>query len=235
MATIYLIRHGQASFGAENYDQLSELGQRQATVTGEYLRDCGITLDAAYSGDLSRQRETTSLALASQPNAVPHHIDARFNEVDNDGQLKYLLPEVLKINPAIAALVEKGLSESKDYQKVIDAVFNYWVSPQCNEPAIQSWESYSSDAQAALQAVMDTEGSGKTIGVFASGGTIATLVAQILGLPGEGTYQLYEPIMNCSVTQIFYNGPKVSLSYFNDSSFLRVLGQQRSESLITYR
>lgn len=235
MATIYLIRHGQASFGAENYDELSELGRRQATVTGEYLRDCGITLDAAYSGDLSRQRETASLALASQPKPVAHHIDARFNEIDNDAQIKYLLPQVLKINPAIQKLVDKGLSESKDYQKVIDAVFNYWVSPECDEPAIQSWESYSTDARDALQAVMDAEGSGKTIGIFTSGGTLATLVAQILGLPGSGTYQLYEPIINCSVTQVFYNGAKVSLSYFNDSSFLRVLGQQRGESLITYR
>lgn len=235
MATIYLIRHGQASFGADNYDELSELGRRQAVITGEYLRDCGITLDAAYSGDLSRQRETASLALASQPVPVAHHIDPRFNEIQNDEQIEHLLPQVTKTNPAIQALVDKGLSDSKDYQKVIDAVFNYWVSEHCNEPAIQSWDSYSSNARAALRQVMDTHGSGKTIGVFASGGTIATLVAQILGVPGAGTYQFYEPIINCSVTQIFYNGSKVSLSYFNDSSFLRVLGQQRSESLITYR
>ena len=67
MATIYLIRHGQASFGAANYDQLSELGQRQADATGEYLARLGIALDAAYSGDLSRQRETCQRVLASQP------------------------------------------------------------------------------------------------------------------------------------------------------------------------
>jgi len=235
MATIYLIRHGQASFGAENYDELSDLGRRQAQVTGEYLRDCGIQLDAAYSGDLSRQRETAQLALASQKESVPHHIDARFNEVRNDEQIEYLLPEVVKTNPAIEALVEKGLSASKDYQKVIDAVFNYWVSDQCNEPAIQRWADFSGDARQALSDVMAEQGSGKTIGIFTSGGTLATLVAQVLGLPGEGTYQLYEPVTNCSITQLFYNSSKVSLSYYNDSSFLRVLGQQRGESLISYR
>ncbi|MCH1491392.1 MAG: histidine phosphatase family protein, partial [Luminiphilus sp.] len=32
MASIYLIRHGQASFGSDNYDQLSPVGQRQADV-----------------------------------------------------------------------------------------------------------------------------------------------------------------------------------------------------------
>ena len=104
MATIYLIRHGQASFGSDNYDQLSDLGRRQATLMGEFLRDTGIVLDAAYSGDLSRQRETAQLALASQPGEVSHTIDARFNEIQNDEQIEYLLPEVVKRNPAIQAL-----------------------------------------------------------------------------------------------------------------------------------
>ena len=58
MATIYLFRHGQASFGAADYDRLSPLGERQATLLGHYLRDSGIVLDAAFSGDLLRQRQT---------------------------------------------------------------------------------------------------------------------------------------------------------------------------------
>ena len=112
MATIYLVRHGQASFGAENYDQLSAMGQQQARVVGQYFRDCGIHLDAAYSGDLWRQRETAELALASQPTPVPHQIDPRFNEIQNEEQLRYLMPEVLERNPAVQALVDKGLSSS---------------------------------------------------------------------------------------------------------------------------
>ena len=32
MASLYLIRHGQASFGSDHYDQLSPLGQRQADL-----------------------------------------------------------------------------------------------------------------------------------------------------------------------------------------------------------
>jgi broad specificity phosphatase PhoE len=235
MATIYVVRHGQASFGAENYDQLSELGYRQAGVVGDYFRDHGIHFDAVYSGDLSRQRETARLAIASQPNVVPHHIDARFNEIQNDEQLKCLLPEVIQNNPAVKALVDKGLSSSKDYQKVIDAVFNHWVSPACNDTRIQSWAEYSGDVRQAMLDVMQSQGGGKTIGIFTSGGTLATMVAQVLGLSGEQTYQLYEPIFNCSVTQLFYNGAKVSLSYFNDCSFLRVLGQARGENLLTYR
>lgn len=236
MATIYLIRHGQASFGAENYDKLSELGCRQAQVVGEYLRDTGIHFDAVYSGDLSRQRETARLAIASQPQEIPHKIDPRFNEIQNEEQLKYLMPEVIKINPAVQALVEKGLGSSKDYQKVIDAVFNYWVSPVCDDPRLQSWADFSGGARQAMADVIQEQGGGKTVGIFTSGGTLATIVAQVLGLGPEKTYQLYEPIFNCSVTQLFYNSAqKVSLSYFNDCSFFRVLGAQQNETLLSYR
>jgi broad specificity phosphatase PhoE len=235
MATIYLFRHGQASFGSDDYDRLSPLGERQAALLGHYLHDSGIILDAAFSGDLLRQRQTARLAIASQPGEVPHQIEPRFNEIDNDQQLKYLLPEVMKTNPALRKLVDGGLSSSKDYQKVIDAVFNHWVSPQCSEPRIQSWADYSGGVRAALQELMASQGSGKTLGIFTSGGTIATMVAQVLGLSGEQTYQFYEPIFNCSVTQIFYSGSKTSLSYFNDRSWLQLAGAKTAENLVTYR
>jgi broad specificity phosphatase PhoE len=235
MATIYLVRHGQASFGAENYDELSALGRKQAQVTGDFFRSTGVVFDAVYSGDLSRQRETASLVIANQEKAVPHHIDSRFNEIQNDEQLKYLMPEVIKHNPSMRALMEKGLNSSKDYQKAIGAVFNYWVSPACNDTRIQSWADYSGDSRDALASVMQSQGAGKIVGIFASGGTVATLVAQVLGHGGEHTYRFYEPMFNCSVTQLFYSGDKVSLSSFNDCSFLRVIGAQQGENLLTYR
>ncbi|MCP4212273.1 MAG: histidine phosphatase family protein [Halieaceae bacterium] len=235
MATIYLVRHGQASFGAENYDKLSDLGCRQAQVTGAYFRDTGVVFDAVYSGDLSRQRETARLAIASQPAEITHHIDPRFNEIENDEQVKYLVPEVVKTNPEIQALVDRGLSSGKDYQKVIEAVFNYWVSPACTDTRLASWADYSLGVREALADVIREQGAGKTVGIFASGGTLATIVADVLGLGGDETYQFYEPVFNCSVTQLFYNRSKVSLSYYNDCSFLRVLGAQQDENLVTYR
>jgi broad specificity phosphatase PhoE len=235
MASIYVIRHGQASFGAANYDKLSDLGCRQAEVLGHYLRDCNIHFDAVYSGDLQRQRKTAELAIASQPESVQHHIDPRFNEVRNDEQLEVLVPQLLKTDAAIKALMDRGLSSSKDYQKVIEAVFNYWVSPACKTPGIQSWDDYSSDVRAALAAVIQAQGSGKTVGIFTSGGTIATIVSQVLGLGGDNAYAFYEPVINCSVTRLFYNASKVSLSYFNDHSFLDVLGSQNGEALLSYR
>ncbi|MEM1187942.1 MAG: histidine phosphatase family protein [Pseudomonadota bacterium] len=235
MAAIYLIRHGQASFGSDNYDRLSELGQRQAKLTGEYLASTGLRFDAAYCGRLERQRHTGELALAAQPEAPDLQTDARLDEVRNDEHLEYLLPKVLEQKPDLQAIVDAGLGSSKRFQKVIDAVFNYWVSPECDEPAIQSWEEYSSNVRGVLNHIVSTQGAGKTSAVFTSGGTIAVMVAAVLGLPGAKTYQLYEPVFNCSVTELFYSRDRVSLSYFNDCSFLRQLSVQHGENLVSYR
>lgn len=234
MATIYLVRHGQASFGAANYDQLSELGTRQAEATGEYFARAGIVLDAAYSGDLLRQVDTGERVLKQQGRKVDLVVDARFNELNNDEQVRQLAPVLSESDPGFAELL-KHLDSSKDYQKVIRAVFNYWVSHDCSAYGIQSWEDYASGAVAALREVMAAQGSGRTTAIFTSGGTIATLVTHALGLPASHVYDFYEPVFNCSVTQLFYSGNKLSLSYFNDRSFLQLLGLERDENLLSYR
>ena len=92
MASLYLIRHGQASFGSDHYDQLSPLGQRQADLSGQFFADIGLHFGQAVSGDLSRQRETGERVLKAQPRPPEQRIDPRLNEVDNEGQIAALLP-----------------------------------------------------------------------------------------------------------------------------------------------
>ncbi|MEE4277532.1 MAG: histidine phosphatase family protein [Halieaceae bacterium] len=235
MASIYLIRHGQASFGSENYDRLSALGETQAELIGAHLARTGVRFDAAYSGTLERQRRTATLALQAQEDAPALQIDERLDEVRNDEHLEYLLPRVLEKRPELQELIDAGLNSSKRFQKIIEAVFNYWVSPECTEEAIQSWEDYSSGVQSMLRDIINAQGAGRSTAVFTSGGTIAVFVAAVLGLPGSRTYQFYEPVFNCSITQLFYSRDRVSLSYFNDCGFLRQLSAERGEQLVTYR
>lgn len=235
MASIYLIRHGQASFGAENYDQLSSLGQRQADVTGQFFATIGQQFDAAFSGSLSRQRETGERVLASLSHRPELTIDERFNEIDNDAQVNALLPELCAKDSELAALVARDTKSSKDYQKIIDAVFNAWVSPDCNASGLVAWPDYRDGVKAALADIMRTVGSGKDTAVFTSGGTIATAVGLVAGVTHDGFYQFYEPVMNCSVTRFIYSAQRVSLSNFNDVAHLQLLGAQLGEALVTYR
>ena len=55
MGILYLVRHGQASFGAADYDRLSELGTRQCTRLGQWWRSRGVQFDAVLTGTLKRQ------------------------------------------------------------------------------------------------------------------------------------------------------------------------------------
>ena len=59
MTDIYLVRHGQASFGKANYDKLSPLGGQQAHWLGEYFKQRDIVFDEVLSGDMVRHHETT--------------------------------------------------------------------------------------------------------------------------------------------------------------------------------
>ena len=71
MGTLYLVRHGQASFGADDYDQLSERGQAQAVRLGEYWRERGLKFDAVYAGTLKRHQQTLAGIVQGLQSAAP--------------------------------------------------------------------------------------------------------------------------------------------------------------------
>ena len=235
MADLLIIRHGQASFGADNYDQLSTLGQRQADLTGEFLSQSGVHFSAAFSGDLSRQRETGERILAQLEDAPSLVIDPRLNEVQTDEQIAVMTPLLCEQDPRFATLLADMNKDSKSFQKIIETVFNYWVSPNCQVAGIQSWQDYSAGVVSAFEAARASAESGSTSAIFTSGGTIATLVGHVLGLSADRVYEFYEPVFNCSITRLIFNSRKCSLSTFNDVSHLQLMGAQRGERLVTYR
>ena len=235
MANLFIIRHGQASFGADNYDQLSPLGQRQADLTGKFLCQIGTRFSAAYSGDLSRQLETGRRVLDQLEDSPELAIDPRFNEVQTDEQIEVMMPILVERDPRFTDLVAAMDTDTKSFQKIIEAVFNYWVSPDCDISGIQSWVDYSGGVVSAFEAAMASAQSGTDTAIFTSGGTIATLVGHVLKLTSDRVYEFYEPVFNCSITRIIFNSKKCSLSTFNDVGHLHLISAQLQERLVTYR
>lgn len=235
MANLLIVRHGQASFGAENYDQLSPLGQRQADLTGEFLRKMDTRFSAAYSGDLSRQRETGQRVLAQLEQAPDLIIDPRFNEVQTDKQIEVMMPLLIQRDARFADLVAAMDTDTKSFQKIIETVFNYWVSPECDVSGIQSWKDYHGGVVSAFEGAMASAVSGSDTAIFTSGGTIATIVGHVLKLTSDRVYEFYEPVFNCSITRIIFNSRKCSLSTFNDVGHLHLMSAQLNERLVTYR
>ncbi|MGI9292781.1 MAG: histidine phosphatase family protein [Pseudomonadales bacterium] len=240
MASIYLIRHGQASFGTDDYDRLSDLGHQQAQLLGQYLFTTGVKIDGLYAGSLRRQQETANGITAiftGQGMQLPELVtDPRLDEIDNEGQVRVLAPIIAEHEPAVADLLEQARSSSKHYQKLLEKVFRYWQMLPKPLHGQESWPMFQTRTQAAMFAVIKQQGAGKDSLMVTSGGVIATLSAWVLALPDSAVYQFYEPLLNASITRVMYNRDKMSLSYFNDHSFLALLGAQTElGNAVTYR
>ena len=61
MSKLVLVRHGQASFFSDDYDRLSEMGERQSRALAEYWLKSGVAFDEVYTGTLVRQKRTAEV------------------------------------------------------------------------------------------------------------------------------------------------------------------------------
>ena len=75
MSAIHLIRHGQASFGADDYDLLSALGERQARLLGESLAGISGRVAVAASGAWRDGVFVAELRLVETPHTVVVELD----------------------------------------------------------------------------------------------------------------------------------------------------------------
>jgi len=232
MSVIYLIRHGQASFGTDNYDQLSALGREQSSILGRYFAGLGEPIDRIYTGSLARQRATAQLiADALAPQAPPLTIEPAFDEYHSEAILSAFASSLTP-----AQLAEAGWpglqTDRRRFQFFLERAARAWVEAQIEAAGMVPWRSFHGRIIAALENIMRTEGRAKTLLVSTSGGVIGTIVAHVLGLANHIGIELNWAVHNASITRLIYSADKVSLSMFNG---LPHLDQDGRRQLITYR
>ena len=101
MGTLYLVRHGQASFGADDYDQLSDLGRRQSVRLGQYLRERygdGLRFNAVLTGTASAHSDihlhlfsdsAEAVSLRLEERGVPHETLERRLRFERDRSVTF--------------------------------------------------------------------------------------------------------------------------------------------------
>src|ERR1700758_3757423 len=148
MGRLYLIRHAQASFLSQNYDQLSKLGEKQARLLGEYWARRNVVFDRVSSGPALRHRHTAQLVSDAYRKAgrdfpLPTIAD-EFDEFQGEAVLSESLPELLRNSPRIREWHNALESSSDDvtkranFQRLFEAVISMWVSGAI-APAAESW------------------------------------------------------------------------------------------------
>ncbi|MBI1350350.1 MAG: histidine phosphatase family protein [Actinomycetales bacterium] len=208
MPVIYLLRHGQASFGTDDYDVLSDLGVRQAELAGHELGRRGVRAPAFWSGGLLRQRSTAQIAAAAMGRPGDPLIDPRFDEFDAHGAVNAHLGR-----PDATV----GMS-SDEFQRHLDDVMMAWFAA-----GDERWAGFVDGAYDALVAVAAGLAPGSDAIVATSAGVTAALVGRLLGADAAGVVALNRVSVNASITTVVAGARGLSLVSFNDHAHL--LGQ----------
>lgn len=234
MGQIYLVRHGQASFGAADYDQLSELGYEQSRLLGVWFAQCGIRFDRVVVGGLKRHQQTAEACLGAMPEAPPVEswvCDPGLEEYDHVQMLHVSQPE-LQSTAAMGGYLAQTGNPRLAYQQLFEDAMGRWMAGDNDTEYRETWPGFRGRCVGALQRVLHDAEPSKRAVVFTSGGPISAIAQELLGLSDARTAALNWTIANSAVSKLLHMPGRITLSYLNTYPHLE---QTREPKNITYR
>ena len=224
MSTLTLIRHGQASFFAANYDQLSALGERQMQVLGGYWARRELRFDEVYTGPRVRQRRSAEIAIAACRQAgvacpEPMLLE-ELDEYDLKGLTQVLAPQLCLQNPEFAQVVKRHLrSEAEErmanFQAMFEPLLHFWQSGKAGDLQMESWAAFRARVQRGIRLLQECGGNGRRAAYFTSGGFIGTSVMLALAAPDRAALELHWRLRNGSLTEFAFTRDRFTLDTFN--------------------
>ena len=205
MGTLYLVRHGQASFGADDSDRHSELGHRQSERLGEYFRRKGVRFDAVLTGTLRRHQETLAGILKGlQGSAEPLRWPG-LNEYDSEAVIAAIHPMPLA-RPDTPELY-------RHHFRLLRDGLTQWMAGVVSPKGMPSYDDFVHGVTSALDHVRQNL-DGHVL-LVSSGGPISTAVGHVLGTSPETTIELNLRIRNSSVTEFAFTPKRHMLVTYN--------------------
>ena len=204
MAELVLVRHAQASFGADDYDKLSELGWRQSRWLGEYFAERGIEFDRVVRGSLRRHAETLVGIAEGARRPIDGVEDARLNEYDAQA----LLTAHLKGE----ARPQGG--DRREHFRILREAMYAWTDGTLAGASHEPFADFRKRVLAALAAVRG--GRAKRVLVVSSGGPISTVLAEVLGMPLRGVVDLNLQTRNTGITELQAGTNRIHCVSFNN-------------------
>jgi broad specificity phosphatase PhoE len=224
MSEIYFVRHGQASFGSSNYDQLSDKGHQQARLLGEYFLRRAIGFDHVLMGDMVRHRETAQgIAQGLGLKESTFEVFKELNEFDFHAILAAYTAQfpdqALPEKPTVA-----------DFFKRLRQGITLWSRHELEGDLPESWADFEERVQRIKVDIM-ARCAGKKVLAVSSGGAIAMLVSQLLRAPSETMIELNLQTRNTALIHCVFNQHNMRLSSFNSVPHL---DDPAHKTLVTY-
>lgn len=241
MGRLLLIRHAQASFFSDNYDQLSEKGFLQARLLGEHLAGERRIFDKVYAGPLRRQFQTLHTVRevyqeAGLPFPQTELILTELSEHSGSTVMRTLMPQFKTVDPIFQAFdpeVERAPeNQIKHFLKAFHHFLRIWAKDDLgfsHPPEIENWQEFRARVDRGMRKMMAENQTGKNIIAFSSAGAVSASVGFALNMQDqEKVVELGGQVRNSSITEYVFEGDKINLHAFNRSPHLR------DEDLITH-
>ncbi len=218
VSTLLLIRHAQASFGAQDYDVLSPLGCEQATLLGAHLAEAGFRFDAVYAGPRRRHVGTAEhMARGAGAAGLPAlRVLDELDEYPAWELVKRWMPALLAEDPSLAIAEDAPLPErARRMERAVRAMSDRWARGELVADGVETFAAFDTRVRGALDQVMAEQGRKRTVAVITSGGPISVTMRRALGLTEETTLRLMWAIRNTSFSEFRYREAELGLLGFN--------------------
>ena len=234
MSQLLFVRHGQASFLSDDYDQLSPLGESQAVEVGMLFLREAIEFDAFHSGPRKRQLETARIIQdvyrqAKKPFPKIDVLD-EFDEHQLDRVITRSLDTIAMLSPTMAELVksfecaQRPADQHRTFQMLFEETARHWISGRIEE--IESWEDFRKRVLKSTTRITSQCQKGSVVGIATSVGPIGIALQRAIQCSDETSLTTSWRIQNASITEFVFSGSRFTLDRFNDVRHLRI--DQRS-------
>lgn len=230
MGAIYLIRHGQASFNAADYDDLSPLGREQARVLGSALAARKLQAQHLVCGGMRRHAQTAEECLGSMKLAARCVVDAGWDEYDHNDVLAGMDLRY-RSQGELASDMLKHDNPRRAFQAIFERAMERWMDVTYHGEYRESWPAFCARVEAALERIAAQVGKSENALVFTSGGVISVVCRKLLGLGDHATLMMSASLANAAVTKLLLGARGITLSTLNEHVHFE--GDDRR--LISYR
>lgn len=225
MSQMTIVRHGQASFFADDYDKLSDLGEQQVRLLGSHWAKLRIVVDEVYCGPRSRQRRSAELAgIEYRKSGLPWPEVIELSDLDEydlNGLNNNFTRRLAEQNSEFARLVEihrKAEGEKnklRDFQRMFETMLGHWQTAEELDDDVESWPDFHQRVARVIRHIQERPGKSRRVALFTSGGFIGCAVQQALGTEDRRALELNWRIRNSSVTEFIFTPDRFTLDSFN--------------------
>jgi len=205
MGQLFLVRHGQASLGADDYDQLSPLGIQQSQRLGTHWHALGLRFDAVITGSLKRHAQTYEGIQAGGLQKQTALVWPGLNEYDSEAVIQAVHP-----GPLVKPTTPQGY---KQHFRQLRTGLLAWMNGDVTPRGMPAFADFQAGVVCALDHVrQDFDGN---VLLVSSGGPIAVAVAHVLGMDAVNTIALNLRLRNSAVSEFHFNPQRHHVVSFN--------------------